>query len=192
MVAAVTAPGQMLRLALPSQRLEIELNRGRAYQAITSSPQIQIELVARLNATGQAAVVPPDGGMIGNLKVWENLVLPRAYHGRPQYAELEARAERIFGEFGITGSGFEELCTGLPDRLDRFERRLAAFVRAMLAEPEIMVYDSLFEGLTRGEVEKALAFDRIFHMHFPFRTSVFVTPDAAMLPDVGAHAIFRL
>ena len=52
----------------------------------------------------------------------------------------------------------------LPDRLSEFERRLAAFVRAMLAEPEIMVYDGLFDGLTRVEIEKAMGFDRLFRL----------------------------
>jgi phospholipid/cholesterol/gamma-HCH transport system ATP-binding protein len=192
MVPATTATGQQLVVALASQQLEFELNRGRTYQVITSDPQVHRTLVAQLNDTGLAAVVPPDGGLIGNLKVWENLVLPRAYHGRPRYAELESRAERVYGEFGIVGSAFKTICAGLPDRLDRFERRLTAFARAILAEPEIMVYDSLFEGLTKTDVETLLGFDRVFHMYFPFRTSVYVTPDAAKLPEVGAHRTYRL
>jgi hypothetical protein len=62
----------------------------------------------------------------------------------------------------------------------------------MLVEPEIMVYDSLFEGLTRAEVEQVLAFDRVFHLYFPFRTSIWVDLELPMLPEVAARETFLI
>ena len=131
------------------------------------------------------AIVAARGGLIGNLKVWENLVLPIAYRGEARLDELEARAESLFRELGVLRGRFAELCALLPDRLSEFERRLAAFVRAMLAEPEIMVYEGLFDGLTRAEIEKATDFDRLFRQHFPFRTAIYVDAEDPMLPALA-------
>lgn len=193
-------PGVVQRLTLDIavgvagelHRIELELNSGRIYHAIVGSAVARETLIERLVDTALAAIVPADGGFIGNLKVWENLVLPAAYHAGAQNRELEERATRLFAEFGIAGAGFETLCTALPDHLGRFERRLSAFVRAMLTEPRIMVYDSLFDGLSREETGKVLAFDRIFHAQFPLGTSLHVSADLPTLPELGAHRIFNL
>jgi ABC-type transporter Mla maintaining outer membrane lipid asymmetry ATPase subunit MlaF len=173
-------------------RIELELNSGRVYHAIAHSAAAREAVIERLVDTGLAAIVPGDGGLIGNLKVWENLVLPAAYHGTPQYRELEERAARLFAESGVSGERFEQLCMMLPDHLSRFERRLCAFVRAMLTEPRIMVYDSLFDGLSREDTAKVLAFDRAFHGRFPLGTSLHLTADLPTLPDLGAHRSFNL
>lgn len=175
-------------------RVELELDSGYIYHAIIGSRAVRQAVIERLVDTALAAIVPADGGLIGNLKIWENLVLPAAYHGdgKPRYGELEQRAARVFAQFGISGASFEALCTTLPDHLGRFEQRLCAFVRAMLTEPRIMVYDSLFDGLSREETGKVLAFDRSFHAQFPLGTSLHLTADLPTLPDLGAHRTFHL
>jgi len=173
-------------------RIELELNAGRVYHAIVARGAVREALIEQLVETGLAAIVPADGGLIGNLKVWENLVLPAAYHGDAQNRELEERAARVFAEFGVSGASFEALCTTLPDHLGRFEQRLCAFVRAMLDGPRIMVYDSLFDGLSREETGKVLAFDRSYHTQYPLGTSLHLTADLPKLPDLGAHGTFHL
>ena len=176
------------------RRIELELGAGRIYHAIIESTAVREALIEGLVGTALAAIVSADGGLIGNLKAWENLVLPAAYHGDgiSRYGELEQRAARVFGEFGVSGASFEALCATLPDHLGRFEQRLCAFVRAMLTEPRIMVYDSLFDGLTREETGKVLAFDRAFHNQFPLGTSLHLTADLPTLPDLSAHCIIHL
>jgi predicted ABC-type transport system involved in lysophospholipase L1 biosynthesis ATPase subunit len=174
------------------RRLDLALNTGQRYRAIVPSPALKAQLVRKLGETAPVAIVAARGGLIGNLKVWENLVLPIAYRGEVHLDELEARAEKLFRELGVLRGRFAELCALLPDRLSEFERRLAAFVRAMLAEPEIMVYDSLFDGLTRAEIEKATRFDRLFRLHFPFRTAIYVDAEDPMLPALSAYPAFYL
>src|SRR5260221_1578028 len=130
-----------------SHRVDLALNAGQRYRAVVGSPGLKVQLYRGLDELAPLGVVAGDGGLIGNLKVWENLVLPVAYRGGAPLGELEARAAALFREFGILRARFAELCAALPERLTAFERRLAGFVRAMLAEPEIMVYDALFDGL---------------------------------------------
>ena len=174
------------------RRLDLTLNAGHRYRAIVPRPALKAQLVRKLGEAAPVAIVAARGGLVGNLKVWENLVLPIAYRGDARLDELEARAEKLFGELGVLRSRFAELCALLPDRLSEFERRLAAFVRAMLAEPEITVYDGLFDGLTRAEIDKATRFDRLFRLHFPFRTAIYVDAEDPMLPALGGYPVFNL
>ena len=190
--------GRRLTLDIPDpgkaarHHMEMELDCGHVYHAMVGSARVRESVIERLVELPIAAVVPADGGLIGNLRVWENLVLPVAYHGSPRYDELERHAAEILAAFGVSGERFEALCTAHPDHLDRFERRLFAFVRAMLTKPRLMVYDSLFDGLTREETGKVLAFDQAYHNRFPRGTSLHLTADLPGLPGVGAHRTFHL
>jgi len=172
--------------------LELELDCGNVYHAIVRSVRMREDIIERLVRTACAAVVPAGGGLIANLKVWENLALPAAYHGAPNYVALERQAAEILAEFDVTGTAFEALCARLPDHLDRFQRRLCAFVRALLTGPRLLVYDALFDGLTREETAKVLAFDAAYRRRLPQGTSLHLSPDRHMLPDVGASRTFHL
>jgi predicted ABC-type transport system involved in lysophospholipase L1 biosynthesis ATPase subunit len=180
------------------QRLELVLNAGRRYRVIAPRPELKAELLRRLRAAAPVAVVAPRGGLIGNLKLWENLVLPRLYREESRHesaahlGSLESRAEALFQALGVARERFVELCAMLPERLSEFERRLAAFVRGMLAEPEIMVYDGLFDGLTRPEAGRAARFDRLFQLHFPFRTALYVDAHDPMVAALDGHPVFQL
>ena len=164
----------------------LELDRGRTYRFLASET-VRNALIDQLSRTGCAALVPAEGGLIGNLKIWENIALPLAWQGK-EGSVIEARARAILEEFGIAGEGFVQLCRSLPEHLSNFERRIVAFVRVMLIEPEIMVYDRLFEGLTQTQTERARLFDRLFHHRFPFRTSVYLESDAVATLVAPVHA----
>ncbi len=175
-----------------ARSLDLTLNAGRRYRAIVARPALKAQLVRKLGEAAPLAIVAARGGLVGNLKVWENLVLPSTYRGEAPLDELESRAEGLFRELGILRERFAELCALLPDRLTEFERRLTAFVRAMLAEPEIMIYDGLFDGLARAEIEKATRFDHLFRLHFPFRTALYVDAEDPMLPALSGYPTFHL
>jgi len=175
-----------------THRLELELGTGRVYQAVVHSARVREDVIEQAAQAVFAAIVPADGGLIANLKVWENLALPAAYHGSPRYADLERRAADILAEFNVAGAKFEALCSMLPDHLDRFERRLCAFVRALLTEPRLLVYDSLFDGLNREQTARALAFDAAYRRRVPQGTSLYLSADMQSLPDVGAGQTLHL
>lgn len=172
--------------------LELELGSGRVYQAVVHSPRVREDVMEQVARAPFAAIVPASGGLIANLKVWENLALPAAYHGSPHYAELERRAADILAEFDVAGVKFEALCSMLPDHLDRFERRLCAFVRALLTEPRLLLYDSVFDGLNRKQTARVLTFDAAYRRRVPQGTSLYLSADMHSLPDVGASHTFHL
>lgn len=173
-------------------RIELALDEGRIYHVIVGEARTRAALLERLAKVSYAALVPQDGGLIANLPVWENLVLPATYHGNVTHAELETRAQEFLAEFGISGAKFETLCLSIPGHIAQFERRLCAFVRAMLAAPRLLVLDSVFEGLTREEAAKMRQFDTIYRKAYPQGTSVHLTADLHALPELGAHQTLRL
>lgn len=183
-----------------SHRLELALDQGRRYRAIVEQPGLKAQLVRELALAAPVGVVSDEGGFIGNLKVWENLVLPLAYAGGSAFQSagngaleaLESRSEALFRELGVLRARFAEICALLPERLSGFERRLVSFVRAMLMEPGIMVYDGLFDGLSRSESERAAGFDRIFRRHFPSRTALYIEAEEGRGPVAETDATFRL
>ena len=174
------------------KRIALTLSQGFTYRAVVRSASQQQNIVARFAESELAAVVSPQGGFVGNIKVWENLVLPASYHGHQDIEQLDSRAGSIFRRLKGSRRSGAEFCAQFPVGLSDIELRFAGFVRAMLVEPEIMVYDSLFKGLTRSEVEQVLEFDRVFHLFFPFRTSIWVDLELPMLPEIEARETFLI
>ena len=159
------------------RHIDLALDCGGYHRLIIRDARRRQALIAAIEASGLAAVVPSTGRLLANLKVWENIILPLAYHGSPMVAELELRALELFDEFGYGGARAQALTSGMPDRLDKFERRLAAFARALLAEPEILVLDATADGLGQQQRAQALLFGAAFLRRFPFRTVVHVEPE---------------
>jgi len=170
--------------------IRFALGSGFTYRVLTRSRIGQEEFVKSLAQSDLVAVVPPDGGFLGNLCVWDNLLLPAAYHGRAQVDRLQLRAAEMFVRAGGSADHCMRLCSELPERLSLVDRRRAALVRAMLTEPELIVFESLFDGLSCAEVEEVRTFDNVFHLYFPFRTSVWVDRDTPGLPQVAAQEAF--
>lgn len=173
-------------------RPQFALGRGLSYRVLARHERARARYVAELAQSDQTAIVPAGGGFVGNLKVWENLVLPATYHGTPRLADLDARASELFALLGGAAGYGAQLCGELPDRLSLLDLRRAAFVRAMLIEPEMIVFDALFEGLAGDEIEAVRSFDRVFHRYFPFRTAVWVDRDVPGLPALAVAATFTL
>jgi hypothetical protein len=55
-----------------------------------------------------------------------------------------------------------------------------------------MVYDGLFDGLARLEVQKAVRFDALYRLHFPFRTALYVDAHDLAVPGLEEHPLIHL
>lgn len=91
-------------------------------------------------------VIYHDGGFISNLNLWENLTLQIAFEGLLKKDEMETLGLSVLEKVGYSGSPYV-----LISRLSLFQRRQVAFARALLASPELMIYHSTFEGVSRSE-----------------------------------------
>ena len=152
------------------------LQSGYSYCLVVRSESQRSALLKNLGDQPGVVIVPHNGGLISNLRVWENIVLPVQYHGIEVAGNLEDYVEQLLIHCGLEDkAAVSELVLKLPDQLSLYEKRLVGFVRAMLMSPELIIYDSLIEGLSRKELARVVRFDKVFRLYFPFRTSVLVS-----------------
>lgn len=130
------------------------------------------DALAQLPAFPGTVRVGRDGGLLSHLSVWKNLSLPLEYHAR----DAQHIAEDVSLLFVLCGEDRATLPRFLekyPDVLSAYEKRLAGFIRALLLEPEVLVLDDVFDGLSDREKEKVLHWGSVFHLRFPFRTLLY-------------------
>jgi phospholipid/cholesterol/gamma-HCH transport system ATP-binding protein len=140
----------------------------------------------------RVGVVPANGGLISNLKVWENILLPAAYHMGRTALESEAQIVGVFRQLGYSNADIMSLMGKLPDELSMPERRLVALVRAMLTPADLMIYDDLFSGLTRDLATPLLKVTGDFHEARRGRTSLYLCPDDAFAERIRADQTIKL
>ena len=178
----------MLSIALGGVCAGISLHPGSSSQLIASSAERKEELLDSLLAQVKGCVVERDGGLISNLSVRENIALPSEFHGVGDAERRESRLKELTGRLGEDGAALRTLEHGQPALLSVSQKRLAGFLRAMLMEPEFMVFDSLLEGISRADALKLREFERIFHLYFPFRHVMFVNfSDDPLLQGMVDH-----
>jgi len=153
----------------------LSLSPGSSCQLIVGSPAHKQATLDSLLRQVKGCIVEPDGGLISNLALIENIALPAEFHGVGSAADRECRLSELTRHLGEDGALLRELDFARPAGLSPWQKRLAGFVRAMLMEPELIVFDSLFGGIGRADAAKVREFKRIFHLHFPFRQAVFVS-----------------
>ncbi len=164
----------MLSIALSGPCAGINLNPGSCCQLIPESAERKQEVIDSVLGQVKSCVVGADGGLISNLPVGENIALPAAYHSVGRVVDRASRLAELTARFGEEGAALRRLEHAHPARLTPLQRRLAGFLRAMLMEPELMVFDSLLEGISRVQAVKLGEFKRVFHLYFPFRHVMFV------------------
>lgn len=167
---APVLPRCLMPQAAPGPR--IELDRGRCHRWRVRDAARRAELLDWLARSGLAARVSSEDVLIGNLRVWENILLPLAWRDAPRPAWMEARVRALLARLGWDGARIERFAGRAPDALDAIETRVAGLARALLAEPEILVLDRLAHGLAPVQQRIALDFPAAFLHFFPFRTVV--------------------
>lgn len=128
----------------------------------------------------QIGVVPSNGGLVSNLKLWENITLPLMYHTGGITPEDEKNALDYLARLGYSGN-----IMALPAHLTHSERRMAAMVRVFLQQPRILLYSNCIEGASSATREAFFRVAMDFHTAVTGRTSLYLTssPDlAACLP----------
>lgn len=110
------------------------------------------------------------GGLVSNLKVWENLTLPLYYHRQPPREEVEALGIRLLERVGYTGRYME-----LPGHLTLYQKKQVGLCRALIMDPELVIYESPEQGLTYEEKELFFRLIREFHAERPGRVSLILS-----------------
>lgn len=140
---------------------------GETIAALDELPLLQLR--------SRIGLVFAKGGLISNLKVWENLILPMQYHKQDNSGDLVAAGEAVLTRVGYHGGRMT-----LPGLLSHFERKQVLLARAMLMDPEVVIYDSLLLGLNLHERNHLVDIAVNFHRERAGRTSIFLSSDASL------------
>jgi ABC-type transporter Mla maintaining outer membrane lipid asymmetry ATPase subunit MlaF len=119
----------------------------------------------------RVGAVSPIVGLMSNLNAWENISLPASYHGAPPLPEVAQLATDVLKSLGTDPDYF---FARLPDEMGLLDRKIAAFVRLLVAAPELMVFDALEDGLSHGECRQAARFEAEYRARQPKGTVLYV------------------
>ncbi len=144
----------------------------------------------RLGLHARIGFVPEDGGLISNLKAWENLILPVTFHREATPGELEGKVSALAKRLGIPAAALTSMLGKLPDRLTLAERRQVALMRAALMKPSLFIHDHLHAGLDRAAGEAMLK--TAAEVSEAADGAVYLCPDDAVSARITADRAVRL
>jgi phospholipid/cholesterol/gamma-HCH transport system ATP-binding protein len=199
-VSLALSPGQTARLTIASHDAKSALFALLAGHRAPESGRVRLfgenlyalPDEARVPLYRRAGFVPEQGGLISNLKAWENLLLPAAYHHGLDAHAAEARVVALWREADPDTTDLRAVMGRLPDRLTAFERRVVALIRALLPQPELLVYDFLSSGLDAATAARLYTLTRRFHGEKPGRVSLYLCADDAASAKLPADVSLRL
>jgi ABC-type transporter Mla maintaining outer membrane lipid asymmetry ATPase subunit MlaF len=113
--------------------------------------------------------VPASGGLQSSLNAWENISLPAAYHAPGRLDELPAQVHALLDEVGGID---DDVLAKLPEQMTLYEKRVAAYVRALLEAPELLVVEDLGAGLGPTKRQRTARFAGVYHARCPGGTYV--------------------
>lgn len=135
----------------------------------------------------EIGVVPSNGGMISNLKLWENITLPILYGTGQVSAETEKQVVDFLRRLGYSGN-----IMALPAHLTLYEKRVAAFIRATLSQPRIMVYGNCFEDMPVAARRVFSAAAAEFQDASAERTSLYLASSAEVARELQVDSVITV
>lgn len=115
-------------------------------------------------------IIPYNGGLVSNLKLWENIFLPYYYHtGKSKPADDE------YALNCLSTLDCAEKRKSLPAHLSLFEKRATAFTRAAIMQPDIMIYCNTLDRISKQERTCLSSVLDEYHGEKAGRTSIYLT-----------------
>ena len=142
--------------------------------------------VEQLNTFKRIGMVWGSGGLVSNLKVRENIFLPLAYNKGERPESVEENVEALFLKMGWDRKGLAAYMGRLPGTLPLHEKKLVGLIRALLLRPDLVIYESLFDGLDLRQADNLLKTTFEFHNEEVMRTTIYISSDADALSRVSA------
>jgi phospholipid/cholesterol/gamma-HCH transport system ATP-binding protein len=132
------------------------------------------------------------GGMLSNLKVWENIILPVEYHRGLTGDVVEEKVLGMLEALGVVRESAEGFLQSPPYALPAHQRMYAAFVREALMEPDLMIYDSIFDGLGPSSARQLKALASGFDTALEGRAALYLVVDEVSLKVIDSDIVIDL
>jgi len=134
--------------------------RGGARLVVLGTEVGALDEPERLALLGKVGFVPADGGLISSLNGWENVTLPVAYHQPRRIPHLFDEVRELLEDLG----GVEDdLLHKLPEEMTPYEKRLTAYVRALLEKPALLLVENAAAGLGPTKRRRTARFAEAYH-----------------------------
>jgi phospholipid/cholesterol/gamma-HCH transport system ATP-binding protein len=122
-----------------------------------------------------------DGALFGSMSVFDNVAFPMRQHTGASEAHIAKVVKERLADVGLS-----EAIDDLPSQLSGGMRKRAGFARALVMEPDIVIFDEPDSGL--DPVRTALLCDLIQEMHgLHGGTYVVVTHNIASARQIGEY-----
>jgi phospholipid/cholesterol/gamma-HCH transport system ATP-binding protein len=122
-----------------------------------------------------------DGALFGSMSVYDNVAFPLRQHTDFSEAKIAERVTQRLRDVGL-GDAMDDA----PSQLSGGMRKRAGFARALVMEPDIVIFDEPDSGL--DPVRTALLCELIQEMHAIYRgTYIVVTHDIASARRIGEY-----
>lgn len=167
------------------------MDQGYIYSVVAHSEEDKTRFLELFLRPPESTIISPDGGLLNNIRIDENLLLPVSFHGLLT-ASTEQQIAELFSACGWNEAMAHELLTRLPSQLSSYQKRLVGFVRSVLMNPRVMVYDSVWGGVSKAEIEQLQRFDDIYRRYTPAHTAVYLDFDTQLNTQIHANQTFVL
>jgi len=124
----------------------------------------------------RAGYVPEGDGLLENLSLEDNIALPLRFGSGMTVREIHGRMRVILGAFRLT-----DVARLRPAAADDEQRRRAAFARALVFDPPLVLLDQPFDGIGMAAAAELLGLVRGGETAEGPRRAVFVT--SQVLPE---------
>ena len=137
----------------------------------------------RSPSAGSWWAIPADGGLLSDFELLENVLLPAQAKGDTRAG---TRLRRWLERLKTCGVAPIPLASPLA-ALSPWQARVAAFLRAVVADAPALVFDDTCYGLHQEERGQAVLLHGFFRHYFPFRPTVYITLSAPP-PELNSPA----
>ena len=141
----------------------------------------RLTLPKLLELRRKIGVLFQDGALFGSMSVFDNVAFPLRQHTDMAEAQISRIVKRRLSDVGLA-----EAIDYMPSQLSGGMRKRAGFARALVMEPEIVIFDEPDSGL--DPVRTALLCDLIQEMHQLYGGAyIVVTHNIASARQIGEY-----